>query len=1217
VSVKLKGYGPIAPRNNSLVRALVRSGLALLIVGSACIDFTSPPPPVASVALSPEQPAVIPVGGTHTLAAIAKDASGATLTDRTSVWTSSDQTKATVASGLVTGVGVGSATITVTVENIAASVEVTVREGAVVGAAGGGFSALAGVLGVTVPPGALGVNTNVTVAAPANVPASARLIAGTSFELSLGGASPSQPIVVAVRYDPGLIVAGNVESEIQLYEVVAGAWALVDGSSANLAEKTVTGAVTRGGTYAVMMRPRVQTIAIGGDLTPIPVVTTRQLSVTLRDADGLPLTRPVSWSSSNASVLAIDPASGLASGKLPGSVSVTALSEGKSATATLTVVPGPPAKLIASAGNNQSAAAGEVVAIPPSVKVTDAQDNPISNVAVTFAVAGGGGSITGGAATTNAQGIAAVGSWKLGTVAGPNALTATSAAVSGITITFNAVGNVGPAAKLLAFSGNNSTATAGGLVASLPTVRVTDTHGNFVPGFTVTFTPGASSGTVTGGSAVTDAAGLAKPATWRLGRTPGAQTLIASASGLEGSPLTFAATGVAPVASKIAAFAGNNQTARPGKPVTTAPSVLVTDPADIPVAGVSVTFAATTGGGTVQGGAATTNADGIATVGSWTLGSAVGPNTLSATSTGLAGSPVVFNATAAIPPVTAMSIAAGNNQNGQPGSALPIQPAVKTTDAAGAPLAGVIVNFSVASGGGSIAGASTVSNASGIATAGTWTLGAAQGSNTLSVTSPDLPSVTLTFTATAGPPPPVKIQKSDGEAQTAPVNTLLSNPPSVFVSDANGKGVGGVAVVFSVGSGGGTITGGNAVTDALGIARVGSWRLGPTPGHQTLLATAAGLQGSPLTFNAQATVPVATSMSIHAGNNQSAQAGTSVATAPAVIVRDAGGSPVSGVVVTFSVSGGGGSISGATATTGSNGVATAGTWTLGPTAGANSLTASGAGLSVTFSATGTTPPPNVQVVTFGDSNIDLGFSGSNKTPQVSSYVSAGNPAIRLSASAPNSTLQTAGKIEAVWKANTSRTIKVVNHGITGTYSGSGRQITGAPHALEEVGGVSRFRGEVMGDAYPWNGDEPTNDHYPWGSVSRVQAFAPRTSDFVLVEIGGNDLVAGITPAAVASNITTMINLWKGRGLPANKFIVATISPRGPGESAKIPELNALLRALPASTGIKLIDVAAYTSTDGNGLTWKAGFFTVGDERHYTEAVRSWLADQVVTYMLSF
>ena len=67
------------------------------------------------------------------------------------------------------------------------------------------------------------------------------------------------------------------------------------------------------------------------------------------------------------------------------------------------------------AGDGQTAVAGSTVALDPSVKVTDAGGNPVSGVVVTFAVASGGGSVTGASATTNASGIATVGSWRLGT----------------------------------------------------------------------------------------------------------------------------------------------------------------------------------------------------------------------------------------------------------------------------------------------------------------------------------------------------------------------------------------------------------------------------------------------------------------------------------------------------------------------------------------------------------------------------------------------------------------------------------------------------------------------------------------------------------------------------------------------------------------------------------------------------------------------------------
>ncbi len=64
-----------------------------------------------------------------------------------------------------------------------------------------------------------------------------------------------------------------------------------------------------------------------------------------------------------------------------------------------------------------------------------------------------------------------------------------------------------------------------------------------------------------------------------------------------------------------------------------------------PVAGISVTFSVTSGGGTITGPTVVTGADGVAAVGSWTLGTA-GPNTVKATvnAGGYLGNPVEFRA---------------------------------------------------------------------------------------------------------------------------------------------------------------------------------------------------------------------------------------------------------------------------------------------------------------------------------------------------------------------------------------------------------------------------------------------------------------------------------------------------------------------------------------------------------------------------------------------
>ncbi len=990
-------------------QALLRVAALGLAFGWGCGEGTAPPPPVATVTLSSTQSLELVAGGTQTLSATAKDAKGNVLIDRITTWTSSDPGKVSVVAGLVTGVAIGSANITVSVEGVSASVNANVRDGALVSPSGTNFTTQDGVLAIAIPSGAVSSPVSLTVQPNANPPANPRLLPNTAYDLG-SGATFSQTFAITIKYNPASVASDSPESGLQLYELNGSSWRVVDGSTVNLSNKTVTGNVNHVGTFAVLMQPRVETVTIGGDLTAVPVITTRQLTATIKDVEGTTLNRAVAWTSSDPNIASINPTTGLLSSKKPGSITVTASSEGKSGTAQLSIVPGPPAKFIPFAGNNQSVAAGAAVPTLPSVLITDAGDNPLANVPVTFTVASGGGTITGGAATTNASGIATVGSWTLGTVAGPNSLTATTSAIAGASFTFQAAGGAGPAANIVAFSGNNQTGTAGGLIPDAPAVKVTDANGNFVSGFTVTFAPGSGSGSVTGGSAVTDAAGFAKPTAWRLGTTPGAQTLIASASGLTGSPVTFNATAVAPVPSAIVGFAGNNQTARPGRAVATPPSVIVTDPAGIPVPGVTVTFQVTGGGGSVTGESAVTNASGIAAVGSWTLGLSLGPNALSASIPG--GIPAVtFNATAAAPPPTRIAINSGDGQS-----------------------------------------------------------------------------------AIAGQPVPI--------------------PPSVKITDSEGVGVPGVSVTFSIRSGGGSISGANAVTDANGIATIGSWSLGI--GGNSLFASVPGLTGDPVIFVA-----------------------------------------------------------------------------LGQA--------------------------EIQIVTFGDSNTDLGFSGTSTQPKVASYVSGANPAIKLSASAPNDATQLAGKIEIRWKQNRSKTIKVVNHGITATGTGAGRTTVQSPNAMEQFGGVTRYQGEVLGDAYPWNGGEPTNEFYPTGSILRVNAFKPRSSDFAYVSMGTNDLAnLSMSTTTIAANLEIMIDQWIARGLPANHFMITTLPPRAASENlgSRVADLNGRIRTLAAQKGVRLVDISPLVSND-DGRTWKsASLHVANDELHYSEAVRDQIADVVVSYLLS-
>ena len=78
-------------------------------------------------------------------------------------------------------------------------------------------------------------------------------------------------------------------------------------------------------------------------------------------------------------------------------------------------------------------AAGKPVAAAklPKVLLRNALGVPMSGVTVVFSVTQGGGSVTGGTQVTNASGLATVGGWTTGAVAGVNALTVTAVLPAG------------------------------------------------------------------------------------------------------------------------------------------------------------------------------------------------------------------------------------------------------------------------------------------------------------------------------------------------------------------------------------------------------------------------------------------------------------------------------------------------------------------------------------------------------------------------------------------------------------------------------------------------------------------------------------------------------------------------------------------------------------------------------------------------------------------
>jgi hypothetical protein len=253
-----------------------------------------------------------------------------------------------------------------------------------------------------------------------------------------------------------------------------------------------------------------------------------------------------------------------------------------------------------------------------------------------------------------------------------------------------------------------------------------------------------------------------------------------------------------------------------GSTVVTPLTVIVKNKAGSPVDSAVVTFAVTGGGGSVAAASVRTDVSGTATT-SWTLGPTAGVQTASATAVGLTS--VSFVAIAASGAPAAVTKAGGDAQSAVAGANVAVAPSVKVADAFGNPLQNVLVTFAVASGGGSVTGGLANTNASGIATVGSWKLGGGIGANTLTATAGALTAVTFTATSTVGSASQVNITNTAPTLTTGQAFKLTTQ-----VLDANNNPIPNAAVTWSSSNvavatvdTGGTVTGvgsGNATITA-------------------------------------------------------------------------------------------------------------------------------------------------------------------------------------------------------------------------------------------------------------------------------------------------------------------------------------------------------------------------------------------------------------------
>jgi trimeric autotransporter adhesin len=365
----------------------VGTGSALIFAAAegiaASVSITVTSVGVASVRVTPS-PASVQQGRTLQLTAEALDASGSVLTGRSVSWNSMTPTVASVSStGLVTGIAVGTANVTATIDGVVGTASVTVTPTAVatvsiipgnptmtVGTnltltallfdasgvplspsgrtitwastdpsivtitSGGVLTSIApGQALVTVRVDTANARTVVTVT---NIPVANVTLAPSTVGLQLG---QTAAITATARDAAGNILTGRPVTWTSSAVTVATVNTSTTGNSNTITAvgagsatiRATIGGVQGVSTVTVTSVP-IATIAVTPNPTTVQEFATAQLTATARDAAGNVLTgRTLVWSSSNNAVASVSQA-GLVTANVPGTVTITAASTGQTPT---------------------------------------------------------------------------------------------------------------------------------------------------------------------------------------------------------------------------------------------------------------------------------------------------------------------------------------------------------------------------------------------------------------------------------------------------------------------------------------------------------------------------------------------------------------------------------------------------------------------------------------------------------------------------------------------------------------------------------------------------------------------------------------------------------------------------------------------------------------------------------------------------------------------
>jgi hypothetical protein len=276
---------------------------------------------------------------------------------------------------------------------------------------------------------------------------------------------------------------------------------------------------------------------------------------------------------------------------------------------------GQPSRIEVVSGSGQTGTVGQPLGNPLVVLVTDPENRPVADVEVAFIAPAGAQLTPNDTMLTGPDGKASV-SYTLATAAGEQTIEARAKPAvpsSPLTTSFSQTAEPEAATELVMAGGDGQTAEVQTALEDSLAVKAVDRFGNGVAGIEVAWE--ANGGAVSPTSVVTGADGRA--ATERtLGDRPGSYSTTASADVLDGSPVEFTATGIAPPSPQLLVVTQPSANASAGVPFTQQPVIQLQDAVGAPLAraDVAVTVQIASGAPSLGGGTtARSNAEGRVT----------------------------------------------------------------------------------------------------------------------------------------------------------------------------------------------------------------------------------------------------------------------------------------------------------------------------------------------------------------------------------------------------------------------------------------------------------------------------------------------------------------------------------------------------------------------------------------------------------------------------